>query len=57
MPRVVVDGEGALQVVYVAAGDVSRADLFHATREPGAATWSEPRRVNSRAPRRRVWAR
>ena len=49
MPRVVVDGEGALQVVYVAAGDVSRADLFHVTREPGAATWSEPRRVNSRA--------
>ncbi len=49
MPRVVVDGEGTLQVVYVAGGDVSRADLFHVTREPGASTWSEPRRVNSRA--------
>ena len=48
LPRAVVDGEGALQVVYV-AGDTSRGELFHVTREPGAAGWSEPRRVNSRA--------
>lgn len=48
LPRAVVDGGGALHVVYV-AGDTSRADLFHVTREPGASTWSEPRRVNSRA--------
>lgn len=48
LPRAVVDDGGALHVVYV-AGDTSRGDLFHATREPGAAGWSEPRRVNSRA--------
>ena len=48
LPRAVVDGGGALHVVYV-AGDTSRGDLFHVTREPGAAGWSEPRRVNSRA--------
>ncbi len=47
MPRAVVDGEGTLHVVYVHGG-TSRADLFHVAREPGAADWSEPRRVNSR---------
>jgi len=48
VPRAVVDGEETLHVVY-AAGDTSSGDLFHVTREPGAAGWSEPRQVNSRA--------
>ncbi len=48
MPRAVVDGGGALHVVYV-AGDTSGGDLFHVTRESGATGWSEPRQVNSRA--------
>ncbi len=48
MPRAVVDGEGTLHVAYVHGG-ASRADLFHVTRESGAAGWSEPQRVNSRA--------
>ena len=48
LPRAVVDGGGVLHVVYV-AGDTSRGDLIHVTRGPGAAGWSEPRRVNSRA--------
>ncbi len=48
MPRAVVDGAGTLHVVYV-AGETSRGDLFHVTRESGATGWSEPRQVNSRA--------
>ena len=48
MPRAVVDSEGTLHVAYVHGG-TSRADLFHVTRESGAAGWSEPQRVNSRA--------
>ena len=48
LPRAVVDDGRALHVVYV-AGDTSGGDLFHVTREPGAAGWSEPRQVNSRA--------
>ena len=47
MPRAVVDAEGTVHLVYVAGG-TDRANLFHVTRAPGAASWSKPRRVNGR---------
>ena len=47
MPRAVVDAEGTVHLVYVQGG-TNRANLFHATREPGARGWSEPQQLNSR---------
>ena len=46
MPRAVVDAEGTVHLVYVQGG-TNRANLFHATREPGEPGWSEPQQVNS----------
>ncbi len=46
MPRAVVDTAGTVHLVYVQGG-TNRANLFHATREPGAQGWSEPQRINS----------
>ena len=47
LPRAVVGADGTVHVVYVERGGHD-ANLFHVTRESGAAGWSEPRRVNSR---------
>jgi len=46
MPRAVVDTEGTVHLVYVQGG-TNAANLFHATRAPGAPGWSEPQQVNS----------
>ena len=46
IPRAIVDTRGTVHLVYVQGG-TSRANLFHVTRELGAAGWSEPQRVNS----------
>jgi len=46
MPRAVVDAEGTVHLVYVQGG-TNRANLFHATREPGEPGWSESQQVNS----------
>ena len=47
LPRAVVDTEGTVHLVHVRGG-TTRANLFHVTRESGAAGWSEPQQVNSR---------
>lgn len=47
LPRAVVDAGGTVHLAYVGGG-THRANLFHVTRESGAAGWSEPRQVNSR---------
>ena len=46
LPRAVVGADGMVHVVYVERGGHD-SNLFHLTRESGAAGWSEPRRVNS----------
>ena len=45
LPRALVDDEGTVHLVYVAGG-TDRANLFHVTREAGAASWSRPQQVD-----------
>ena len=45
MPRALVDAEATVHLVYVGGG-TDRANLFHVTREAGAASWSGPQQVN-----------
>ncbi len=47
MPRAITDAAGTVHLVYVEGG-TDRANLFHVTREPGAASWSKRQRVNVR---------
>lgn len=46
LPQAVVDDGGTVHLVYF-QGEAPEGDLMYATRTPGAATWSEPMRVNS----------
>ena len=47
MPRALVDAAGTVHLVHVGGG-TDRANLFHVTRESGAASWSKGQRVNGR---------
>ena len=47
MPRVAVDAEGTVHLVYV-RGTMSSANLFYVRRGSGDPAWSEPQRVNSK---------
>ena len=46
LPQAAVDGDGRLHLVYY-TGSMTRGDLWHVTRAPGAADWSSRQRVNS----------
>ena len=46
LPQAALDGDGRLHLVYY-TGSMTRGDLWHVTRAPGASDWSARQRVNS----------
>ena len=46
LPQAIVVDDGTVHLVYF-QGEANEGDLMYVTRKPGAATWSEPLRVNS----------